>query len=209
MACTSMRRLAILLLALSACALPSCTTGVLIANADTGYESAGDRYIRLRLATVRLDVVDVNPEQATLRGALCAQGNADGAPLRALQFRLPFQAWNGSGEPWPIRLGMFQLTRANSGVPGSEPALLQAPDGDTVVALVPPGSGATFDVLVHAAGLPACEDPLQGEYRLTVVDESGAPLLVKTLSAGSYSQLAQVARFAAVMTLLLVGIAAI
>jgi hypothetical protein len=208
MAVVTMRMLPLLLLALLACALPSCTTGVLIADAETGYEAKGDRYIRLRLETVRLDVVDLQPGQETMRGALCAAGATD-APQRALRFRLPFQAWNGSGEPWPIRLGMFQLTRTGTGEPASTPALLQAPDADTVVALVPPGSGTTFDVMVNAAGLPACDDPLQAEYRLTVQDEDGAVLLVKRMSAGSYSQLAQVVRFAGVMTLLLVGLAAL
>jgi hypothetical protein len=196
-----------LLFALLACALPSCTTGVLIANADTGYEAKGDRYIRLRLETVRLDVVDTQPGQA-MSGALCCKDHTDESQ-RALRFRLPFQAWNGSGEPWPIRLGMFQLTRTGTGDPASAPLVLEAPDDDMVVALVPPGSGATFDVLVHVAGLPACDDPLQAEYRLTVQDENGELLLVKTMSAGSYSQLAQVVRFAGLATLLLVAAAAL
>jgi hypothetical protein len=206
-----MRRPAFLLLlvcALLACALTSCTTGVLIANADTGYEAKGDRYIRLRLETVRLDVVDLQPGQATMPGALCCKDHTDASP-RALRFRLPFQAWNGSGEPWPIRLGMFQLTRTGTGEPAGAPVVLEAPDDDTVVALVPPGSGTTFDVLVHVAGLPACDDPLQAEYRLTVQDGNGEVLLVKTMSAGSYSQLAQVARFVGLATLLLVAAAAI
>jgi hypothetical protein len=208
---TTMRSLAILLCA-ALLALASCTTGVLVADADRGFEGDGDRYLRLRLETVQLDVVEVKPGQFTVPGALCLRDapRTGKAPCRALQFRLPFLAYNGKDESWPVRLSMFRLERA--GAP-SNPAgdALVATEGDQTVALLAPHSGAHFDVLVHVAGLGPDDDPLHGDYRLTVQSGpgSGDLLLQKNLSVGSFSQLSQILRFMGMATLLLVGAAAL
>ncbi len=210
---TPFRLLAVWLL----CLLPglsSCTTGVLLADRDLGYEADGDRYVRLRLDTVPLAVVEVPNGQFAVPGALCLRdAPATGAaPCRALQFRLPFLAWNGGDESWQVRLGMFQLERSHAGQdPGLGAESLVATNGEQTVVLIPPHSGAHFDVLVHLAGLHGDDDPLRGEYRLTVRSEpgAGATMLQKDLSVGSFSQLSQIARFMGMATLMLVAAAAL
>jgi hypothetical protein len=195
-------------------ALQACTTAVLMADRDAAYESDGDRYVRLRLDTVKLDVVEVPPGEVQKENALCLQTAPPGAaaPCRALQFRLPFMAWNGHDEAWPVKLGMFELVRLRAGdTPRSDRLTAPAPDLDQTVALVAPRSGARFEVLVHVAGLGPDDDPLRGEYRLTVRSQvdMGETLLVEKLSVGSFDQLSQIGRFLGTATLLLVALAAI
>lgn len=193
--------------------LPACTTGVLIVDPDRGYQPDGERYLRLRLATVRLEVVEAPPAQQVLPGALCLPpGAVEPGCTRALQFRLPFLAWNGSDASWPITLGMFRLVRLPAADPqGAAPpaAALTAPDPDATVALVPPRSGARFDVLVHVGGLGPGDEPLRGRYELTVMGATGEPLLVEHLSVGQFDQLGQALRFVGSATLLLVAAAAL
>ncbi|MGE3175449.1 MAG: hypothetical protein AB7O97_22685 [Planctomycetota bacterium] len=200
----------------------SCTTGVLVADPDLGFEGAGARYVRLRLETVQLDVVEVPPGEFRVPGALCLAEPppGGGAPCRALRFRLPFLAWNGTDESWPVRLGMFSLERrpnaeesgaGASGAGASGADALRATDGGETVALLAPNSGAHFDVLVHVAGVGPDEDPLRGVYVLTVRTDAGGgeTLLQKTLSVGSFDQLSQFGRFLGSATLFLVAVAAL
>ena len=210
---TTMRSLANLFCAVLL-ALSSCTTGVLVADPDRGFEGDGERYLRLRLETVQLDVVEVKPGQFTVPGALCLRDapRMGQAPCRALQFRLPFLAYNGKDESWPVRLSMFRLERARADAPPHTAGdTLVATEGDQTVALLAPHSGAHFDVLVHVAGLGPDDDPLHGDYRLTVQSGpgSGDLLLQKNLSVGSFNQLSQIVRFMGMATLLLVGAAAL
>lgn len=205
-------RLFALLLFLCA-VMTSCTTGVLVANPDLGYEGDGERYLRLRLETVQLDVVEVPMGQFAVPGAICLRDapKTGASPCRALQFRLPFLAFNDADESWPVQLGMFRLDRSRDGTTASAADTLVATDGNQTVVLIPPHSGAHFDVLVHVAGLGPDDDPLQGEYRLSVQTglQSGETLLVKNLSVGSFNQLSQMARFMGTATLLLVAAAAL